>query len=102
MIEDYGLATMLASVYHDAVRVQELKKIQDELIQLQATEAMVRRNKADSLIAQIAKLRVELNRFEVSYRRIVSRTNTSIPSVEEYIQTVKREIKRLAFEKDHL
>lgn len=102
MIEDYGLIEMLASTYRDHVRENELSKIQSELKQLQYAEVSVRRSNVDTLIREIANLKIELNRFEKSYQQLVVKTGVEIPSIQQYIQTIHTKIKRLSFEKNHL
>ncbi len=100
MADEYGLINLLVSSYRDAVEEQEMEKIKKEFQLLQQAEVTARRNKAQAQIQQMAKLKIELKRFEFTYQQLVKKTGVAIPRIESYMKEISTQIKRISFEKN--
>ena len=100
MADEYDVIGLIMAYYKDAVEKQELERIKNEFEELRKAEVESRRIKAKADINQMADLNIALNRFDYTYRQLVSKTNTSIPEIETYLKSISKRIKLLSYQKN--
>jgi hypothetical protein len=92
---------IMAAACKDIVSEDVIEKLHIEYNKLNQAEAECRRTKASALIISMAKLEMELTKFEYTYSKIAEKCGI-IPAIEDYIRSVKTMLKRMSFEKNHL
>lgn len=86
--------------YKDKIQSESLERFRSEFFQLQEADAEARRSEAKTLIMQMAKLRIALNQFEMTYQSIQSRVG-KVEALDDYIASVKQEIRKLSEAKNN-
>lgn len=83
----------------DKVRQETAEEFRNSFIKILETEAETRRVKVQADILEMAKLRIELSKFEGTYNLVKSQCGT-IESVENYISKIRKRIKEISVKKN--
>ena len=99
-METKDVLNIALAFYKDKIQSESLERFRSEFFQLQEADAEARRYKAKTLIVQMANLKKTLSQFEMTYRLIQSKVG-EVEAIDEYIVSVKQEIKRLSDAKNN-
>ena len=99
-METKDVLDIALAFYKDKIQSDALHRFHSEFIQLQEADAEARRSKAKTLIMQMAKRKIALNQFEMTYQSIQGRVG-KVEALDEYIASIKQEIKRVSDAKNN-
>ena len=99
-METKDVLNIALAFYKDKIQSESLERFRSEFFQLQEADAEARRAMAKTLIMQMAKLRIALNQFEMTYQSIQSRVG-KVEALDDYIASVKQEIRKLSEAKNN-
>jgi len=99
-METKDVLNIALAFYKDKIQGESLERFRSEFFQLQEADAEARRSKAKTLIMQMADLKKALSQFEMTYKLIQTRVG-KVEVIDEYIVSVKQEIKRLSDAKNN-
>lgn len=88
------------NAYRDSISKEELKKFKESYYQTLQAESDYRRSKVSTDIKNIAKLRIELKKFEYNYQLVKEKTG-DISAVEKMIRQLENQIERLKNSKNN-
>lgn len=99
-METKDVLSIALAFYKDKIQSESLERFRSEFFQLQVADAEARRSMAKTLIMQMAKLKIALNQFEMTYQLIQSRAG-KVEALDEYMASVKRIIKEMSDAKNN-
>lgn len=99
MIDVWDSIEVSIAAYKDSTSRDLLQRFKEEYYLTLSAEADARRAKATAIIKSIAKLRIELKKFEYTYSLIKTKTG-NINSVEKVITQIKHQIDIMIIEKN--
>lgn len=98
-MESKEVVDLFIAAYKDKLSKDNLEKISSEYRSLLIADADARRAKTKECIVQMAKLKIELEKFENTYSKIKNCFG-GIDVVDRYIQQIQMMIKKLSLEKN--
>ena len=95
-----NIVDIAVAYYKDKVQQELLEKFRAEARLLLLTESKARREKAGAIVAEMAKLRIELAKFKFTYEKLSSCCG-KVEAVDQYIMDIEKRIKQLSFQKNN-
>lgn len=98
MIDIWDSVEVWIAGYRDKTNAELLARFKEEYYLTLHAEAEARRSKTTTLIKNIAKLRIELKKFEFTYALVKIKTG-DIKSIEDMIRSLNHEINKMVSQK---
>ncbi len=98
-METSDLLSLLIAAYKDKVERDSFERITAELNTLIVADADARRAATAADIKEMAKLKIALSRFEITYGRIKDSVG-KIDAIDDYVAKIQRRIKEISYKKN--
>ena len=98
-METLDYVSIALAFIKDRVRKELAEKFRQNYTQLLETEVQARRAKVQAQILEMAKLRIELEKFEKTYD-LIKKECGNIESVDNYLSNIRKRIRRISAEKN--
>lgn len=99
-MESANFINLVIAYYKDKIQKELLDKFKEESCRLLQADADARRMTAREDILTMAKLKMELEKFKLTYNQISS-TCGSMDAIDSYIREIEIKIRQLSFKKNH-
>ena len=99
-METKDVLGLALAFYKDKIQGETIARFHSEFNELIETEADARRLKAKARVIQLAKLKIALQQFELTYNGIREKVG-DVEAVDEYIKKIKVEIKKISYDKNN-
>lgn len=100
-MECANFVELAVAFYKDKTERELLEKFQEESRLLLQADAEARRAKARENILAMSRLKIELQKFILIYKKISSSCG-EIEAVDSCISDIKKKIKLLSYQKNHI
>lgn len=101
MIDIWDSIDVMLASYRDQNNRNLLQRFKEEYYLTLNAEADARRSKASTIIKDIARLKIELKKFEYTYSLVKIKTG-DITAVENMINSLNHKIKAMLIQKNRL
>lgn len=99
-METKNVLSLALAFYKDKIQSETLQQFHSEFNKLLEADAVARRSKAQTLVMQLAKLKIALQQFELTYQNLKKKVG-EVKAVDEYISSIKREIQKISDNKNN-
>lgn len=100
-MESANFLELAIALYKDKVQQEILEKFRAESCRLLQAEAEARRTIARENIMAMARLKIELDKFKLTYLHCSNKCGR-IKAIDEYILKIEKNIKWLSYQKNHI
>ena len=98
-MEYWDAVDLVLSAYKDKLNKELTQKFREEYIKTLEADADMRRAKVSADIHQMAKLKMELKKFELTYSQL-KRTTGSITAIDTLINRLNCQIREISLRKN--
>ena len=98
-MDSSDIISLLTAAYKDRVERKLFDDLRSGMNELFAADADARREKAAAYIMQMAKLKIALQKFEMTYSKIKGDFG-KVDAIDDYIAEVQRQIKAISYRKN--
>lgn len=100
-MESANFIELAIAYYKDKVQQELLEKFRVESRLLLQADADARRAKAREIIMAMARLKIELRKFKITYNMLSGRCG-SIKAIDVYLREIEVKIKKLSYQKNNI
>lgn len=99
-METKDVLNLALAFYKDKVQSETFQRFHSEFDKLLETDAEARRAKVHTLVMHLAKLKIALQQFELTYENLKKKVG-EVKAVDEYIISIKKEIQKISDDKNN-